>query len=110
VHIIGEIMGASQMDRVDNAFCAWEIQTGSQVCRPESRDRPCLAKMSLTRIVMFIPSDPQWVCVGGEESGQTQVDYPMAEEMIVWNHPIDLHYFTKSIEGWPKIVFEVSYV
>lgn len=49
----------------------------------------------------------QWVCVGGEESGQTQVDYPAAEEMIVWNHPIDLHYYTKSIEGWPKIVFEV---
>jgi B9 domain-containing protein 2 len=27
--------------------------------------------------------------------------------MIIWNHPIDLHYYTKSLQGWPKFVCEV---
>ena len=26
---------------------------------------------------------------------------------ICWNHPIDLHYFTTTIQGWPRLPFEV---
>lgn len=29
-------------------------------------------------------------------------------DRFVWNHPIDLHYFIKSIQGWPKIIFQVG--
>jgi len=26
----------------------------------------------------------------------------------VWNHPLDLHYYTSSLAGWPQLVFEVG--
>jgi len=79
VHIIGEITGASELS-VDNSYCAFEIKTGKF-----------------------------WSCVGGDVSGQTQVDYPDGGEgsMVIWNHPIDVHYYTKTLEGWPKLAFEV---
>jgi len=79
VHIIGEIVGASDLE-TDNAFCVFQVKTGRY-----------------------------WSCVGGDEQGQTQVDYPSSEtdDMVIWNHPIDLHYYTKSVEGWPKLIFEV---
>lgn len=48
----------------------------------------------------------EWLCVGGDQKGQTQVDYPQ-DDMVVWNHPIDVHYYTKSMQGWPKICLEV---
>lgn len=46
--------------------------------------------------------------MGGDVKGQTQVDYPEEEsDMFVWNHPIDVHYYTKSMQGWPRICLEV---
>lgn len=78
IHLIGEIVGASGLTS-DNAFCVFQVKTGRY-----------------------------WSCVGGEEEGQTQTDYPSGEnDMINWNHPLDLHYFTKTVEGWPKLIFEV---
>lgn len=84
VHIVGEIVGISGMDAA-NAFCVFEVRTGRY-----------------------------WSKVGGEDKGQTQVDYPADDDaaaggggMMVWNHPIDLHYFTKTVEGWPRFAFEV---
>ena len=26
---------------------------------------------------------------------------------ITWNHPVDLHFFTTTIQGWPRLQFEV---
>lgn len=40
-----------------------------------------------------------WTCLAGLEEGQTHVmhtDY--GEAFAPWNHPIDLHYTTKSIQ------------
>jgi len=28
--------------------------------------------------------------------------------MVIWNHPIDLHFYTRSLAGWPQLVFEVG--
>jgi B9 domain-containing protein 2 len=28
--------------------------------------------------------------------------------MFVWNQPIDLHYYTRTIQGWPQVVFTVG--
>jgi hypothetical protein len=38
-----------------------------------------------------------WECVGGERAGQTQVDYPIDADAI-WNHPVDLHYYTTTLQ------------
>lgn len=77
VHIVGEIVGGSKFDS-DNSFCVFSVKRNKE-----------------------------WQCVGGEEQGQTQVDYPEDGEFCVWNHPLDLHYYTKALQGWPQIVCEV---
>ena len=78
MHVIGEIVGCSGLDD-ENVFATFEVVKGKE-----------------------------WSCVGGEQKGQTQVDYPSSDgNLAVWNHPLDLHYFTKSMQGWPKIWFEV---
>eukprot|EP00484_Ammonia_sp_Unknown_P027426 CAMPEP_0197030618 /NCGR_PEP_ID=MMETSP1384-20130603/9822_1 /TAXON_ID=29189 /ORGANISM="Ammonia sp." /LENGTH=183 /DNA_ID=CAMNT_0042460005 /DNA_START=46 /DNA_END=597 /DNA_ORIENTATION=- len=79
VHIIGEIV-AGQNFSTANAFAKFDIETGDA-----------------------------WDCTGGDQSGQTQVDYPgWFGKKYVWNHPIDLHYFIKSIQGWPRLIFQVG--
>ena len=88
VHIIGEILEGYQF-KSKNAFVKFNIESGKE-----------------------------WDCAEGDESGQTQVDYSnysnysnyprWFKDKYIWNHPIDLHYFIKSIQGWPKIIFQVG--
>ncbi|KAI8848595.1 B9 domain-containing protein 2-like protein [Chytridium lagenaria] len=77
VHIIGTILGASGFPH--SSLCAkWSILAGEG-----------------------------WSLVEGEAGGQTQVDLPEDERFSVWSHPIDVHYTTKTVGGWPKIVVQV---
>lgn len=76
VHVLGQVRGLSGFDG-DNAFAAFEVRHGEA-----------------------------WECVGGDLSGQTQVDYPIDADAI-WNHPLDLHFFTTTLQGWPHLVFDV---
>lgn len=48
-----------------------------------------------------------WDLLSGEYLGQTQYGYAEKEEMVSWNHPIDLHMSTSSMQGWPRIRFQV---
>ena len=58
VHFLGEIVGAKLSDaNVDNAFCSFEVQTGSS-----------------------------WECVGGAMQGQTHVDYPLVFDIHTHTH------------------------
>jgi B9 domain-containing protein 2 len=77
LHVIGEVTMGFKF-RTTNAFCKWDVSAG-----------------------------PTWLCVGGDESGQTQVDYAGDGGHYCWNHPLDLHYYTKSIQGWPRFKMEV---
>lgn len=77
LHVLGEIVGASGVES-ENACVGFELVKGKE-----------------------------WLCVGGDQKGQTQVDYPETGEMHVWNHPIDVHYYTKSMQGWPRLCCEV---
>ena len=79
VHIIGEIVSGHGFSG-SNAFAKYSMKSGSK-----------------------------WDCVCGEESDQTQTDYPRRfSSDFVWNHPLDFHYFISSMQGWPQIVFEVG--
>ncbi|PAA62683.1 hypothetical protein BOX15_Mlig030560g1 [Macrostomum lignano] len=77
VHVIGQIVGASEFPEND-LFCKWEAHFG-----------------------------PAWKRLEGEVSGQTQVDCPASGEMAYFAHPIDLHFATRGLQGWPKLHFEV---
>jgi B9 domain-containing protein 2 len=77
IHIIGQIVGATEFDK-DDLFCVYSVNKGRN-----------------------------WVHVSGEEKGETQVDERGEDGMNVWAHPIDLHYSTSVCIGWPKIVLQV---
>lgn len=45
--------------------------------------------------------------IAGAREGQTQVDLPQNDAFAAWSHPIDIHFATKGLQGWPKLKFEV---
>lgn len=80
------------------------------------------------KCVLFI-QDREWIVLGktmyakeewlqswawGQENvaekdyseGQSQVDYG-SQGLVVWNHPIEAHFFCSTMQGWPRILFEV---
>lgn len=77
VHVIGQILGASGFPD-QSLFCKWGIHTGGA-----------------------------WKVLAGLREGQTQVDSPQNEDFAYWSHPIDIHFATKGLQGWPKIHFQV---
>ena len=48
-----------------------------------------------------------WEHVAGELQGQTQVDYPEDGDSAVWCHPVDVHYVSKALHGWPRLLVQV---
>ncbi|KAI8910621.1 hypothetical protein PhCBS80983_g03667 [Powellomyces hirtus] len=77
VHIIGTIAGASSFPQ-PHLSCKWKIVAGES-----------------------------WRLLEGDTEGMTQVDMPEDPRFSVWSHPIDLHYGTKSVTGWPKLQVQV---
>ena len=48
-----------------------------------------------------------WKVLQGLREGQTQVDQPSVGETAYWCHPLDVHFATRGLQGWPKIHFQV---
>eukprot|EP00759_Apiculatamorpha_spiralis_P023718 PhF_6_TR27314/c0_g1_i2/m.40121/K16745/B9D2; B9 domain-containing protein 2 len=47
---------------------------------------------------------PLWEKVHGLTAAQTSVARKNKKGQHVWLHPIDLHYTTQCVQGWPKVV------
>ncbi|KAG8322360.1 B9 domain-containing protein 2 [Homalodisca vitripennis] len=77
LYAIGQIIGADRFPR-STLFCKWSIFAGSG-----------------------------WKLIEGHKEGQTQIDNPDFENFTYWCHPVDVHYATKGIQGWPKLHFQV---
>ncbi|EHB02537.1 B9 domain-containing protein 2 [Heterocephalus glaber] len=77
VHVIGQIIGATGFSE-SSLFCKWGIHTGAA-----------------------------WKLLSGVREGQTQVDTPQVGDMAYWSHPIDLHFATKGLQGWPRLHLQV---
>ncbi|XP_038623327.1 B9 domain-containing protein 2 [Tachyglossus aculeatus] len=77
LHVIGQILGASGFPQT-SLFCKWGVHTGGA-----------------------------WKLLSGVREGQTQVDSPQIGDMAYWSHPIDLHFATKGLQGWPKLHLQV---
>ena len=81
LHIIGEIISGDGFG--SGISCRWILETGKY-----------------------------WSHVSGEQFGQTQTVYrnewqPFTDA-LTWNHPVDVHYTTNSIQGWPRLLVQVS--
>jgi len=77
LHVIGQIVGASGFPEQE-LFCKWGIHAGGA-----------------------------WRLLAGLKEGQTQSDNPENAEIAYFCHPIDIHFATRGLQGWPKIHVEV---
>ena len=77
LHIIGEITSGSGFPH-SSLFCKWGIHTGGA-----------------------------WKVLGGLKEGQSQVDDPAVGDTAHFCHPIDVHYATRGLQGWPKLWVQV---
>lgn len=80
VHFIGQIVGASDFQMNTGLFCEAHLEYGEY-----------------------------WRELPGpiEGSIQTQTAYPDTDDFVVWAHPLDLHFATDSIFGWPKLQLRI---
>ena len=78
LHIIGQITGASEFYPYKSLFCKWSIHSGGA-----------------------------WKVLQGLREGQTQVDQPALGEKVFWCHPVDVHFATRGLQGWPKLHLQI---
>lgn len=77
VHILGEVV--SGRDFGTGVSCRWRLEHGKH-----------------------------WSVLEGDPNGFTQTAYINDQnEDAPWNHPIDVHYQSTSIQGWPKLICQV---
>ncbi|XP_013133860.1 PREDICTED: B9 domain-containing protein 2 [Papilio polytes] len=79
LHLLGDIQGVTNFEDCSSLFCRFSFQAG-----------------------------PNWTLIAGCSEGQTTSGKPNHDNYVFWSHPIDVHYATKGISGWPKINFQVS--
>lgn len=48
-----------------------------------------------------------WKIISGHEKGQTQESCDLYTNNPVWDHPIDLHYTTQTLQNSPKLLLQV---
>ncbi|KAI0989536.1 hypothetical protein GJ496_003782 [Pomphorhynchus laevis] len=77
VHVIGQIIGAKAFPD-HRIFCKWSVHAGDQ-----------------------------WRLLQGTIKGVTMLDVPVDNSKAVWMHPIDIHFATSSLKGWPRFQFTV---
>jgi len=71
---------------------------------------PCLLvnrNRFVTSINFVIIVGNGWKIISGYEEGQTQESCDFYTNHPVWDHPIDLHYTTQTIQNSPKLLLQV---
>ena len=77
VHVVGQVVGGTGFPR--GVACKW-----------------------------FMDHGKNWAPLGDTLlGGQSQVDYAADGGMAVWCHPIDVHFAQGSVQGWPRLLFQV---
>uniref|UniRef100_A0A7S2SV27 B9 domain-containing protein 2 n=1 Tax=Rhizochromulina marina TaxID=1034831 RepID=A0A7S2SV27_9STRA len=51
--------------------------------------------------------DTHWRLEAGDMEGFTQIAGQTSLSKVVWNHPLDMHFFADSVETWPSLYLEV---
>ena len=77
VHFLGEVIGGTGFSR--GVSVKWTVEFGKY-----------------------------WDLLSGEYTGQSQFGYSdFGEDMTSFNHPVDVHFASSSIQGWPRMKFQV---
>ncbi|XP_047515458.1 B9 domain-containing protein 2 isoform X1 [Pieris napi] len=79
LHILGHLNCAQHFTEGYSLYCRYTIQAG-----------------------------PNWTLLTGCTEGQTSTGKPNTDNSVIWAHPLDIHFVTRGIQGWPKLVFHVN--
>ncbi|XP_071647989.1 tectonic-3 isoform X4 [Temnothorax longispinosus] len=77
LHIIGQVSSAKNFKQ-SHLLCKWNFCVGNG-----------------------------WKIISGYERGQTQESYDLYTNNSIWDHPIDLHYTTQTLQNSPKLLLQV---
>lgn len=106
LHIVGQILGGSGFP-TQNIFCK---VNAAAICNADA-SVPFLAQHITVNVCLFVQwgivSGRSWELLEGLDQGQTQLDEANDGEMVVWSHPLDIHYACRGLAGWPKLYFQV---
>jgi len=78
VHFIGQILGGQGFVCEDGLFCEMVLQVGDN-----------------------------WELLSPPKLYQTQTCYSDLDKSFIWSHPVDLHFASNDLNGWPKAIFRV---
>lgn len=78
VHFIGQVLGASNISEESGFFCD-----------------------------IFFDVGYEWTLLSPTSVYQTQTGYSSFDNFVVFGHPFDLHYTTKNLHGWPRLICRV---
>ena len=51
-----------------------------------------------------------WRVLEGATEGQTKLDTPQIGSVSSWNHPLDVHWATRGLQGWPQIHLQIYHL
>ncbi|XP_018315478.1 tectonic-3 [Mycetomoellerius zeteki] len=77
LHIVGQVSSAKNFKQ-SHLLCKWNFYVGNG-----------------------------WKIISGHEEGQTQESCDFYTNNPVWDHPVDLHYTTETIQNSPKLLLQV---
>jgi len=102
VHFIGNILEATDFSDESSLFARWTLNSGScwRALEGYTQGQTQLA----TRSVKYKPSSIDQASEGEENLALRDEGKVICHS---WSHPIDVHYITKGLQGWPKLEFQV---
>ena len=108
VHFIGQVVGATDFFPYKSLFCKVNYLPNAG----GAFNKTYLQWLSNKVDYMFqwsihTSGGGAWRLLQGLREGQTQVDNPGDEDFTCWSHPVDVHYATKGLQGWPKFHLQV---
>ncbi|CAL7948272.1 unnamed protein product [Xylocopa violacea] len=77
LHVIGRISSAKDFKQ-PQLLCKWSFHTGNG-----------------------------WKIINGSEEGQSQESFDTYTNEPIWDHPIDLHYTTQTLQNSPKLLLQI---
>lgn len=124
LHLVGTIASARNFQQ-PRLFCKWSFSTGnivftstldflihlikkfwiSAIFRLKIKFTPTYIFFSQLFSCLFPGSG--WKIINGSGEGQTQECCDPFSNKPVWDHPVDLHFATQTLQGSPKILLQV---
>ncbi len=98
LHLIGQIIGGSDFGTNQSLCCRWRLSSGkhTKFTFPATLDNNLIYSLG-----------ENWRVLEGASEGQTQLDTPQIGSLSSWNHPLDVHFATRGLQGWPQIHLQI---